>query len=578
MACYIYQLPSRVLDDLCRNIDTLSEWDWMQFASYVITDLTQLRKIKSMERVQGVSITRELLWWWAMRQATVQQLVDLLCHLELYRAAQIVLSWTTMAGAQRQASPQLPCKEDAPCSLKTDQPGISQSKDCSTSTSVPKQEKLLNLPGDRLFWSEADVIQATEDFDQSHRISEGTFADIYRGQRHGVAFAFKKLREMSGSSPGSMDRFLQAEMQLCLRCCHPNVLPLLGFCAGRRCHSLIYPYMANGSLQDRLQVQGDSDLLPWPQRASICSGLLLAVEYLHSLDIIHSNVKSANVLLDQHLSPKLAHPVAHPCPADKKTKYTVMKTHLFQASAAYLPENFIRVGQLTKQVDIFSCGIVLAEVLTGIPAMDKDRSPVYLKDLLLSEIPSSTASLHSRKTDLGKVVAKEICQKHVERRAGLLPEACAETWATAVCLCLRKRNASLEEVRVSMAGVEEQLRSQPSLPWSRVSEGTGLSSNTPEETDDVDNSSLSVSSSVMVASCTRVASSPLSRENGIAQPSTSGGLEADSSSEACTGPQPPHDAPETSWKIEINEAKRKLMENILLYKEEKLDSIELFGP
>uniref|UniRef100_A0A0N4SUW3 Interleukin-1 receptor-associated kinase 2 n=1 Tax=Mus musculus TaxID=10090 RepID=A0A0N4SUW3_MOUSE len=55
MACYIYQLPSWVLDDLCRNIDTLSEWDWMQFASYVITDLTQLRKIKSMERVQGGS-------------------------------------------------------------------------------------------------------------------------------------------------------------------------------------------------------------------------------------------------------------------------------------------------------------------------------------------------------------------------------------------------------------------------------------------------------------------------------------------------------------------------------------------
>ncbi|XP_051059581.1 interleukin-1 receptor-associated kinase-like 2 isoform X2 [Phodopus roborovskii] len=603
MACYIYQLPSWVLDDLCRNIDTLSEWDWMQFASYVITDLTQLRKIKSMERVQGVSITRELLWWWAMRQATVQQLVDLLCHLELYRAAQIVLSWkpvpesssplpafpeaakpgpvatsgrklkddqekgqpvkpgsflgtgTTMAGAQQQVSNQLPCREDAPCSLKTDQPDSSQPKYGSTSTSVPKQEKLLSLPGDRLFWTEADVIQATEDFDQSHQISEGTFADIYLGQRHGVAFAFKKLREMAGSSPGSMDRFLQAEMQLCLRCCHPNVLPLLGFCAGRQFHSLIYPYMANGSLQDRLQ--GDSDLLPWPQRASICSGLLLAVKYLHSLDIIHSNVKSANVLLDQHLNPKLAHPVAHPCPTDKKTKYTVMKTHLFQASAAYLPENFIRVGQLTKQVDIFSCGI---------------------KDLLLSEIPGSTASLYSRKTGMGKVVAKEICQKYMERRAGMLPEACAEAWASAVCLCLRRRNASLEEAQVSMAGVVEHLRGQSSLPWSKVSEATGLSSNTPEETDDVDNSSLSVSSSVMVASCARVASSPLSRENGIAQPSTSGRPEADSSSEACTGPQPPQDATETSWKIEINEAKRKLMENILLYKEEKLDSIELFGP
>lgn len=596
----------------------------MQFASYVITDLTQLRKIKSMERVQGVSITRELLWWWSMRQATVQQLVDLLCHLELYRAAQIVLSWkpapdslsplsafpeavkpgpvatsgrnlkddqkkgqpvkpcsflssgTTMAGAQQQASCQRPCEEDAPCSLKTDVPDSLQSKYCSTS--IPKQEKLLNLPGDRLFWSEADIVQATEDFDQSHRISEGTFADIYRGQRNGVAFAFKRLREVTGSSPGSMDRFLQAEMQLCLRCCHPNILPLLGFCTGRQFHSLIYPYMANGSLQDRLWAQGDSDMLSWPQRASICSGLLLAVEHLHSLDIIHSNVKSANVLLDQHLNPKLAHPVAHPCPTNKKTKYTVMKTHLFQASAAYLPENFIRVGQLTKQVDIFSCGIVLAEVLTGIPAMDKDRSPVYLKDLLLSEIPSNTSSVHSRKTSMGKVVVKEICQKHLERKAGLLPEACAETWATAVSVCLWRREASLEEARVSMAGVEEQLRGQLSLPWSRVSEDTGSSSNTPEETDDVDNSSLSVPSSVMVVSCARVSSPPPSMGNGTAQPSTSGRQEADSSSEACAGPQPPQEATETSWKIEINEAKRRLMENILLYKEEKLDSVELFGP
>lgn len=64
----------------------------------MITDLTQLRKIKSMERVQGVSITRELLWWWGMRQATVQQLLDLLCRLELYRAAQIILNCESPRG------------------------------------------------------------------------------------------------------------------------------------------------------------------------------------------------------------------------------------------------------------------------------------------------------------------------------------------------------------------------------------------------------------------------------------------------------------------------------------------------
>ncbi|XP_039742660.1 interleukin-1 receptor-associated kinase-like 2 [Pteropus medius] len=607
MSCYIYQLPSWVLDDLCRNMDTLSEWDWMHFASFVITDLTQLRKIKSMERVQGVSITRELLWWWGMRQATVQQLLDLLCHLELYRAAQIILNWKPVPeikssspdfpdalkpasvrntnDEQRMGQPVrpaafqgpgpvpartnlLPPPENAPPSLKTSLPVSSDSKDFSTS--IPKQETLLSLAGDRLFWSEADVVQATDNFNQTHKISEGTFADIYRGQGQGTPIIIKKLREMACSGPRSIEKFFQAEIQICHRCCHPNVLPLLGFCSGKQFYSLIHPFMANGSLQDRLWDQGGSDPLPWPQRISIFSGLLRAVEHLHGLEIIHSNIKSSNVLLDQNFTPMLAHPMAHLCPLNRRSKYTIMKTHLFQASAAYLPEDFIRVGQLTKRVDIFSCGIVLAEILTGIPAMDNNRSPVYLKDLLLSEIPSSITSLCSGKMEVEKVMAKEICQKYLEKRAGRLPEDCAEALAMAACLCLRRRNASLVEVCGSVAVVEERLRGQEtSLPWSGLSEGTGSSSNTPEETDDVDNSSLYASSSVRAAPWCGAAASPAPTED-------KGRMQADSSSEACASPEPPQD--ETSWKIEINEAKRKLMENILLYKEEKLDSVELFGP
>ncbi|XP_011230342.1 interleukin-1 receptor-associated kinase-like 2 isoform X2 [Ailuropoda melanoleuca] len=583
MSCYIYQLPAWVLDDLCRNMDTLSEWDWMQFASYVITDLTQLRKIKSMERVQGVSITRELLWWWGMRQATVQQLVDLLRRLQLYRAAQIILNWHSQTHGPSFPGPAparanlSPPSTDAPHFLKTNFPVSSDSKDFSTS--IPQQETLVSQAEDSLFWSEADVVQATDNFNQNHKISEGTFADIYKGQRHGMAFVFKKLREVAYSGPGSVEKFFQAEVQICHRCRHPNVLPLLGFCPGNRFYSLIYPYMANGSLQDRLQAQGGADPLLWPQRASICSGLLRAVEHLHGLQIVHGNVKSSNVLLDQNFTPRLAHPMAHLCPDNKRSKYTMMKTHLFQASAAYLPEDFIRVGQLTKRVDIFSCGIVLAEVLTGIPAMDNDRSPVYLKDLLLSEIPSSTTSQCCRKTGVEKVMAKEICQKYLEKRVGRLLEDCAEALAMAACICLRRRNADLVEVCGSVAAVEQRLRGQETLlPLSGLSEGTGSSSNTPEETDDVDNSSLDASYSMRVVPGPGAAASLPSTEDGEGSLRVCGGVQADSSTVACGSPEPPQDAAETSWKIEINEAKKKLMENIVFYKEGKLDSIELFGP
>lgn len=54
----------------------------------------------------------------------------------------------------------------------------------------------MSLADDSLFWSEVDVVQATDNFNPNHKISEGTFADIYRGQRLGTPFIFKKLREV----------------------------------------------------------------------------------------------------------------------------------------------------------------------------------------------------------------------------------------------------------------------------------------------------------------------------------------------------------------------------------------------
>ena len=67
------------------------------------------------------------------------------------------------------------------------------------------------------------------------------------------------------------------------------------------------------------------------------------------------------------------------------------------------------------------------------------------KDLLLREIPCS------RKMGTEKVMAKEICQKYLEKTAGWLPEDCAEALATAACLCLRRRNTSLVEVSLTLS-------------------------------------------------------------------------------------------------------------------------------
>ncbi|NXI29836.1 IRAK2 protein, partial [Sterrhoptilus dennistouni] len=545
---YIHSMPAWVLEDFCQKMDCLSDYDWMRFASYVITDQTELRKIKCMEKT-GISITRELMWWWGVRLATVQQLLDLLQGLQLYRAAQVILDWTSASnitslekeepeppkqiisvppteGKRREKENALslmpfpdsshlgavsagsavsegalyslpappPPPRDLLNSLQSNPPVLSSVKPCSSST--PQQETMGDLPSGSLLWTQKEIANATNSFSDKNRLCEGTFADVYKGQRNNMVFVIKRLKEASTfsgrgclecTSPNSTQRFFHTEVQICFRCCHINILQLLGFSVETGLHCLIYPYLPNGSLQNKLQCHSDSVPLTWEMRISISIGVLRAVEYLHNFGILHGNIKSSNVLLDENFTPKLGHSGLRLHSSDKKSEYAVMKTKVLQASLTYLPEDFVRHGQLTEKVDIFSCGVVLAEILTGMKALDEDRQPIYLKDMIADEIQTAKESSHAKVKKLEKLAAKEICCKYVDKKAGHLLEEVAVDFASAICLCLRKKNSNIAEVLEIMEMAENKLKEH----YICGSSTSGFSMNTPEETDD-ETASLSV--------------------------------------------------------------------------------------
>ncbi|XP_041281963.1 interleukin-1 receptor-associated kinase-like 2 isoform X1 [Onychostruthus taczanowskii] len=699
-ALYIHSMPAWVLEDFCQKMDCLSDYDWMRFASYVITDQTELRKIKCMEKT-GISITRELMWWWGVRLATVQQLLDLLQGLQLYRAAQVILDWTSASGislpekeepeppkqmvsvpategqrsdkesalsllpspdsSQLGAAPSgisgavcegalysLPAPPPPPRdllnSLQSNPPVLSSVKPCSSS--APQQETMADLPSGSLLWTQREIANATNSFSDKNRICEGAFADVYKGQRNNVVFVIKRLKELECTSPNSTQRFFHTEVQICFRCCHINILQLLGFSVEAGSHCLIYPYLPNGSLQNKLQCHDDSAPLTWEMRIRISLGVVRAVEYLHNFGILHGNIKSSNVLLDENFTPKLGHSGLRLQSSDKKSEYAMMKTKVLQASLSYLPEDFIRHGQLTEKVDIFSCGVVLAEILTGIKALDEDRNPIHLKDMIADEIQTAKESSNSKVKNLEKLAAKEICCKYLDRKAGHLLEEVAVDFASAICLCLRKKNSNIAEVREMMEMAENKLKEHYVCGGST----SGFSMNTPEETDD-ETASVSVdvpsaegnkeeSSQAAVPSLAAVAphtcgiyvsrvpcesdesssflwdppekpseespshkcsssdraagcdyglrqgkpaqglqerSLACARGDGILEPAAAAqGTCPQGNSDLDSACAPQALARETSWKIQINDQKKKLMENILLYEEDKLNSSELF--
>ncbi|NXA61571.1 IRAK2 protein, partial [Mohoua ochrocephala] len=542
-ALYIHSMPAWVLEDFCQKMDCLSDYDWMRFASFVITDQTELRKIKCMEKT-GISITRELMWWWGVRLATVQQLLDLLQGLQLYRAAQVILDWTSASGitSPKKEEPEPPRQikslppaegkrrekenelslmpspdsshlgaapagnavsegalyslpapppppRDLLSSLQSNPPVLSSVKPCSSST--PQQETMADLPSGSLLWTQREIANATNSFSDKNRICEGTFADVYKGQRNNMVFVIKRLKEASTApfsrreclectSPNSTQRFFHTEVQICFRCCHINILQLLGFSVETGLHCLMYPYLPNGSLQNKLQCHDDSAPLTWETRISISIGVVRAVEYLHNFGILHGNIKSSNVLLDENFTPKLGHSGLRLLSSGKKSEYAMMKTKVLQASLTYLPEDFVRHGQLTEKVDIFSCGVVLAEILTGIKALDEDRHPIYLKDMIADEIQTAKESSHSNVKHWEKLAAKEICCKYLDRKAGHLLEEVAVDFASAICLCMRKKNSNIAEVLEILEMAENKLKEH----YICGSSTSGFSMNTPEETDD----------------------------------------------------------------------------------------------
>lgn len=532
----LLDIPAWVLEQFCRIMDCLSDNSWMLFASHVISDQTELRRIKSMEKT-GVSITRELMWWWGQRSTTVVELLVLLQKLELYRARDVILNWCK--GACYEALPDhvLPdepknCKafdsaamtnpspeENAPgvlispdstdpermlalCLPKPPSPPESLmrslrsscdadlvSPGLANSVGSPQQETNPVVPGCNLLWTKEDVKSATNGFSEGNKISRGSFADVYSGRRGQQDYAIKKLDEHSQFSRQTcMQMFFHAEVQICSRCCHENILKLQGWCLDDGFLCLIYQHMFNGSLDKVLDPCHGKEPLTWDKRLTISLGLLRAVRHLHKVGILHGNIKSSNVLLDENFIPKLGHSGVR---FDHKADFTRVATKMLSACQAYLPEEYIRSGQLTAGVDIFSCGIVLAELLTDKKAMEEGKSSVYLKDLMLGELQRVRERLRAERksvdeADCGRLPAKEIVAKYLPRKAGQLAEEAAVIYATAICQCLRKKKADLSQICALMEKVESKRQHphRPKMDNIPVLRNNFLSANYPEETDE----------------------------------------------------------------------------------------------
>ncbi|KAL8120407.1 putative receptor-like protein kinase At5g18500 [Apium graveolens] len=215
-----------------------------------------------------------------------------------------------------------------------------------------------------------DLQVATNRFSKDNVIGEGGYGVVYRGHlANGSSVAVKKLF----NNQGQAEKDFKVEVEAIGNVRHKNLVRLLGYCIEGTQRMLVYEYVNNGNLDQWLHgAMSHQGYLTWEARMKVVQGTARALAYLHEAiepKIVHRDIKSGNILLDDDFNPKISDfGLAKLLGAGESHITTrVMGTY------GYVAPEYANSGLLNEKSDVYSFGVVLLEAITGRDPVDHDR-------------------------------------------------------------------------------------------------------------------------------------------------------------------------------------------------------------
>ncbi|XP_023639967.1 probable LRR receptor-like serine/threonine-protein kinase At2g28960 isoform X5 [Capsella rubella] len=219
----------------------------------------------------------------------------------------------------------------------------------------------------------SEVVTLTDNFERV--LGEGGFGVVYHGSLSGTQPIAVKL--LSPSSVQGYKEF-KAEVELLLRVHHVNLVSLVGYCDEESHLALLYEYAPNGDLKQHLSGERGGSALKWSSRLKIVVETAQGLEYLHTgckPPMVHRDVKTTNILLDEHFQAKLADfGLSRSFPIGGETHVSTAVA----GTAGYLDPEYYRTNRLNEKSDVYSFGIVLLEIITSRPVIQQTREKPHI--------------------------------------------------------------------------------------------------------------------------------------------------------------------------------------------------------
>ncbi|CAL0330643.1 unnamed protein product [Lupinus luteus] len=219
--------------------------------------------------------------------------------------------------------------------------------------------KLITFHGDMPYTSSV-VVEKLESLGEEDVVGSGGFGTVYRMVMNDCGtFAVKRIDR----SREGCDQVFERELEILGSIKHINLVNLRGYCRLPTSRLLIYDYLAMGSLDDLLHENAEQ-VLTWCDRLKVALGSSRGLAYLHHEccpKIVHRDIKSSNILLDENMEPHISDFGLAKLLVDEDAHVTTVVAGTF----GYLAPEYLQSGRASEKSDVYSFGVLLLELITG---------------------------------------------------------------------------------------------------------------------------------------------------------------------------------------------------------------------
>lgn len=294
-------------------------------------------------------------------------------------------------------------------------------------------------------FTEAEVEQATNKFDKSQILGHGGHGTVYKGIINGTnPVAIKRCSLIDDRHKKEFGK----EMLILSQINHKNIVKLLGCCLEVEVPMLVYEFIPKGTLFDLIHGKNRTLHIPFSSLLRIVNEAAEGLAFLHSYanpPIIHGDVKTSNILLDDNYMAKVSDFGASILVPTDEAQFVTM----VQGTCGYLDPEYMQTCRLTDKSDVYSFGVVLLEILTG-------QVPLKLEGHELQRSLSSCFLLAMKENNLDTMLDSQIKDhENMELLTGL-----AELAKQCLDMCGDNR-PSMKEVSMELS----RLRKLSKHPW-----------------------------------------------------------------------------------------------------------------